>query len=81
MKRTALPNGWHVVDDRDSFEHRSAEPPVSFPFPGAMSNDVPGDVDDVLKVADDVCRRMEFLARELDCLGPSSGDDEGPRAA
>lgn len=81
MKRTELPNGWHMVDDRDSIEDLESEAPVSFLFPGMMSDSQPADVEDVLRVADDVCRRIEVLARELDCLGPHSGDDEGPRAA
>ncbi len=35
----------------------------------------------VLDALDDVSRRMENLARSLDCLGFFDDDDDGPRAA
>ncbi len=81
MKRTPLPNGWHMIDDRELLDETVEDAPASFPFPGAGASEMPTDVEDVLKAADDVCRRMEVLARELDCFGPGTGDDEGPRAA
>jgi hypothetical protein len=35
----------------------------------------------VLRAADEASRRMEVLARELDCLGLFDQGDDGPRAA
>ena len=81
MKRTELPNGWHMVDDREVANERVEEIPASFPFPRSPRMDEGTDVEDVLNAAEDVCRRMEVLARELDCFTHDSGDDEGPRAA
>jgi hypothetical protein len=68
----------------------------SLPFPRApyrpdaerskrpkVARDVLGRVspsDEVLDALDDVSRRMENLARALDCLGFFE-DDDGPRAA
>ncbi|MAD79016.1 MAG: hypothetical protein CMJ51_06555 [Planctomycetaceae bacterium] len=82
MKRTELPNGWHMVDDRDLLEVEDLqhEPPVSLPFPRIDTENGPSDVEDVLRAADEACRRMEVLARELECFGDFGGDD-GPRAA
>ena len=85
MKRTPLSNGWHMVDDRDTLEvdasaSLATEGPVAFPFPGVLDDSMPQSVEDVLRAADDACRRMEVLARELECLG-NFDDDEGPRAA
>ena len=85
MKRTRLSNGWHMVDDRETLEvdvvtSSQGEGPAAFPFPGALGDSAPHSVEDVLRAADEACRRMEFLARELECLG-NFDDDEGPRAA
>ncbi len=82
MKRTELPNGWHMVDDRDLLEVEDPQKdiPFSLPFPGRDVGSRPTGVEDVLRAADDACRRMEVLARELECLGDFGGDD-GPRAA
>lgn len=85
MKRTPLSNGWHMVDDRETLEVDVPTPsqgdwPASLRFPGALGESTPHSVEDVLRAADDACRRMEFLARELECLG-NFDDDEGPRAA
>ena len=85
MKRTRLSNGWHMVDDRETLEVEVLTPsprsgPASLRFPGVPGESTPSSVEDVLRAADDACRRMEFLARELECLG-NFDDDEGPRAA
>ena len=82
MKRTALPNGWHVVDDRDVIdaEPEAFEGPAPLRFPGIDATDSPSSVEEVLRAADEACRRMEVLARELHCLGDFDHDD-GPRAA
>lgn len=82
MKRTELPNGWHVVDDRDVMEvgTESVERFAPLRFPGIGSADAPSSVEDVLRAADEACRRMEVLARDLHCLG-DFGPDDGPRAA
>ncbi|MBQ73020.1 MAG: hypothetical protein CMJ67_08975 [Planctomycetaceae bacterium] len=82
MKRTALPNGWHVVDDRDVIdaEMEAFEGPAPIRFPGLDAPDSPSAAEEALRATDEVCRRMEVLARELHCLGDFDHDD-GPRAA
>lgn len=82
MKRTALPNGWHMVDDRDvvEVELEALDGLAPIRFPGMGSEEPPAASEDALKAADDVCRRMEVLARELQCL-VSFDRDDGPRAA
>ena len=82
MKRTALPNGWHVVDDRDVIdaEMEAFEGPAPLRFPGIDAPDSPLAAEEALRAADEVCRRMEVLAKELHCLGDFDHDD-GPRAA
>ena len=82
MKRTELPNGWHMVDDRDLLEVEDLEKdvPISLPFPRMDAESDQSGVEDVLRAADEACRRMEVLARELECFGNFGGDD-GPRAA
>lgn len=82
MKRTELPNGWHVVDDRDviEVETESAESLAPLRFPGIDSETPPSSIEDALRAADEACRRMEVLARDLQCLG-DFGPDDGPRAA
>ena len=83
MKRTALPNGWHVVDDRDVIEAddmETSEGPAPIRFPGIDTPASSSAAENALRAADEVCRRMEVLARELHCLGDFDHDD-GPRAA
>ena len=82
MKRTALPNGWHVVDDRDVIDAQmdAFEAPAPIRFPGIDTPDSSSAAEEALRAADEVCRRMEVLARELHCLGDFDHDD-GPRAA
>lgn len=87
MKRTPLPNGWHMVDDSDLLEIEAAEaaendPPAPLPFPFRAPDGGVADVASVLRAADEACRRMEVLAQELQCLGDfEDTDDDGPRAA
>lgn len=83
MKRTPLPNGWHMVDDSDVLEVEACEtdPPAPLPFPLRAPDGGVADVESVLRAADEACRRMEVLARELECLGDFDGSDDGPRAA
>ncbi len=84
MRRTQLPNGWHMVDDSDvlEIEAGSDDAPAPIPFPLRAPDGGPADVESVLRAADDACRLMNVLARELECLvdGDDAGDD-GPRAA
>jgi hypothetical protein len=82
MRRTQLPNGWHVVDDTDLLEIEALvdDPPAPIPFPITAPDGGTADVASVLRAADDACRLMDVLARELDCLVDEDGDD-GPRAA
>ena len=81
MKRTALPNGWHMVDDREVVEVDYDETPVSLPFPARSDEADPSTVEAALRAADDACRRIEVLARELVDLASMDFDDDGPRAA
>jgi hypothetical protein len=82
MRRTQLPNGWHMVDDTDLLEIEAVidDPPAPIPFPISAPGGATADVASVLRVAEDACRLMDVLARELDCLGDEDGGD-GPRAA
>jgi len=84
MRRTPLPNGWHVVDDTDLLEIEAGvdDTPAPIPFPLRAPDGGAADVESVLRAADDACRLMNVLARELECLveGEPDGDD-GPRAA
>jgi hypothetical protein len=82
MRRTPLPNGWHVVDDTDLLEIEATidDVPAPIPFPMRAPDGGPADVASVIRAADDACRLMDVLARELDCLMDEDGDD-GPRAA
>ena len=57
----------------------------SIPFPRPLSTPLP-DPDilagaDVFRAIDDVSRKMEDLARALDCFGYFDDDDDRPRAA
>lgn len=87
MKRTPLPNGWHMVDDSDLLEVEAidsveADPPAPLPFPLRAPDGGIADVASVLRAADEACRRIEVLARDLECLGEFEDDgDGGPRAA
>lgn len=87
MKRTPLPNGWHMVDDSDlleveTIEASDADAPAPLPFPLRAPDGGIADVASVLRAADEACRRMEVLARDLECLGDFEDDgDDGPRAA
>lgn len=67
---------------------RSASFGIIKPAPRAGDRPRPKDVlgqvpstAEVLKAFDAVSRRMENLARSLDCLGYFDDDDDGPRAA
>jgi hypothetical protein len=82
MRRTPLPNGWHVVDDTDLLEIEATvdDPPAPIPFPITAPDGGSADVASVIRAAEDASRLMEVLARELDCLVDEDGDD-GPRAA
>ncbi len=83
MRRTALPNGWHVVDDADldEIEVMVDDAPAPIPFPFQAPDGGPSDVQSVIRAADDACRLMEVLARELECFVDDEGGDDGPRAA
>ena len=78
-----MPNGWFMVDDSDVIEVEVPmdDEPASLPFQGREATPSHVDVSSVLQAADDACRRMEVLARELECLIDPEGDDSGPRAA
>ncbi len=68
MKQVELPNGWKLIDERAEC--------------ASVDREGFGSADDTLKALDDACRKMDVLARELDCLGFFSDTaDEGPRAA
>ena len=55
-------------------------PPNSADDPAAPPT--PNSVRDAMQAMDDVSRRMEDLARQLNCLGYfPDGDDDRPRAA
>jgi hypothetical protein len=73
-----------MVDDSDvlEIEAGSDDAPAPIPFPLRAPDGGPADVESVLRAADDACRLMNVLARELECLvdGDDAGDD-GPRAA
>jgi hypothetical protein len=71
-----------VVDDRDVMEVEtdSVESLAPLRFPGIGSGKAPSSIEDALQAADEACRRMEVLARDLQCLG-DFGPDDGPRAA
>jgi hypothetical protein len=83
MHRIEIPKGWRLVDDRDSEELQvlDTDSAASLPFPPLEINSSRIDVESVLRAADEASRRMEVLARELDCLGLFDKDDDGPRAA
>ncbi|MBT8485083.1 MAG: hypothetical protein HKO59_03225 [Phycisphaerales bacterium] len=42
---------------------------------------LPGSAEQVFDALADMSRRIDDLARELNCLGYFDGDDDGPRAA
>jgi hypothetical protein len=81
MSQLQLPNGWHFVgttDDNRPTETDMGDTPIARIGFGQIL-EMPGDV---ITVAEDACRRIDVLARELDCLGFFSDDgDDGPRAA
>jgi hypothetical protein len=83
MHRIEIPKGWRLVDDRDSEELQvlDTDSAASLPFPPLEINSSRIDVESVLRAADEASRRMEVLARELDCLGLFDQGDDGPRAA
>ncbi|MDG2022358.1 MAG: hypothetical protein P8J59_10460 [Phycisphaerales bacterium] len=83
MHRIDIPKGWRLVDERDSSEFPvlETESDDSIPFPPLEMNSSGIDVEEVLRAADEASRRMEVLARELDCLGLFDQGDDGPRAA
>lgn len=68
MKQVELPKGWKFINER------AESTPVEHEECLSTAN--------TLEALDDACRKMDVLARELDCLG-FFGDttDEGPRAA
>ena len=68
MKQVELPKGWKFINE-------CAE---STP----VENEEFLSTENTLQALDDACRKMDVLARELDCLGFfSDTTDEGPRAA
>ena len=68
MKQVELPKGWKFIDERAERTSAQREEFLS--------------TDNTLQALDDACRKMDVLARELDCLGFfSDTTDEGPRAA
>ena len=83
MHRIDIPKGWRLVDERDSDELPvlKSESVDSIPFPPLDIDSSGIDVEEVLRAADEASRRMEVLARELDCLGLFDQGDDGPRAA
>ncbi len=54
---------------------------TSYKFPCAHVEPSTRAGDDVMHAFDIVSRRMEDLARELDCLPGTGGDEDPPRAA
>jgi len=83
MYQVEIPKGWRLVDDRNSEELRLVDSEVAetLPFRSLESGHSKVDVERVLRAADEASRRMEVLARELDCLGTFDQGDDGPRAA
>ncbi|MDA0294989.1 MAG: hypothetical protein O3A19_06905 [Planctomycetota bacterium] len=83
MQRIDIPKGWRLVDDRDSEEIRvlEADAAETLPFRPFEIDASKIDVASVLRAADEASRRMEVLARELDCLRLFEEGDDGPRAA
>ena len=67
-----------IVDDQ------TPEPSLKFPIEHARGsldvNDQHGNAEDVLDALENVSRRIDDLARELNCLGWFD-DDDRPRAA
>ncbi|MDA7765711.1 hypothetical protein N8917_00045 [bacterium] len=83
MHQVKIPKGWRLVDDRKSEELRLLDSEVAetLPFRSLQGDHSKVDVESVLRAADEASRRMEVLARELDCLGLFDQGDDGPRAA
>ena len=83
MHQIEIPKGWRLVDDRKSEELRLLDSKVAetLPFRSRQGDHSKVDVENVLRAADEASRRMEVLARELDCLGLFDQGDDGPRAA
>ena len=68
MKQVELPKGWKFINECEESTPREHEEFLS--------------ADNALHALDDACRKMDVLARELDCLGFfSDTTDEGPKAA
>ncbi len=80
MSQLQLPNGWRFVGCE---EERRTEPDIcNVPIARigfGQILDMPGGA---IEAAEEACRRIDVLARELDCLGFFSDEgDDGPRAA
>jgi hypothetical protein len=80
MNQLQLPNGWQFVgsDVATPNEPDMSCAPIAKIGCGQIL-DMPGDA---IAMAEEACRRIDVLARELDCLGFFSDEsDDGPRAA
>ena len=51
------------------------------PHPASDFGPLPESADRIFDALDNMSRRLEDLARELNCLGYFDDDDDGPRAA
>ena len=77
MPRARIPN-------EHAMSHDASESTLRFPVEAVRSDDAAdhrlGSPDDVLQSLENVSRRIDDLARELNCLGWFD-DDDRPRAA
>jgi hypothetical protein len=61
---------------------RRPETPIPFPpLSGKLANPAADAANQAMAALDSFSRRIEDLARELDCLGYFDDDDDRPRAA
>lgn len=66
----------HSETPQDTFRF-----PVEIARSHSENNQTCGNTEDVLEALENVSRRIDDLARELNCLGWFDDDDDRPRAA
>lgn len=85
MKRLRLvhdPSPESTGNEKDRTKPSKPEPPETLKFPGVLNEDGRLEsADRLFELMDSMSRRIDDLARELNCFGHFDGDDDGPRAA